>query len=143
MRTLLLAFLTLSALSHAKDWKADDILGIWWTPKKDGRIEIYKEKEKYFGKIVWLIPEERESVDEKNPDKEKRKTPLQGLVNLKNFEFTGDSWEEGTIYDPDNGSTYDCILKLKNINKLKVRGYIGISLLGRTEIFKRYINKKD
>ena len=143
MRTLLLAFLTLSALSHAKDWKADDILGIWWTPKKDGRIEIYKEKEKYFGKIVWLIPEERKSVDEKNPDKEKRKTPLQGLVNLKNFEFTGDSWEEGTIYDPDNGSTYDCILKLENINKLNVRGYIGISLLGRTEIFKRYINKKD
>lgn len=143
MRSLFLTFIFMINIGFAKEWKADDILGIWWTPKKDGRIEIYKEKDKYFGKIIWLIPEERESLDDENPDEDKRKRPLQGLINLKNFEFTGDSWEEGTIYDPDNGSTYDCILKLKNKNKLKVRGFIGISLLGRTEIFKRYNPEKD
>lgn len=138
MRRLILAILLLCNISYANEWKADDILGIWWTPKKDGRIEIYKENDKYFGKIIWLIPENRNNLDDKNPDPDKRNTPLQGLVNLKDFKFNGDYWEEGSIYDPDNGEKYSCKMKLKNKDKLEVRGFIGISLFGRTEIFKRY-----
>ena len=139
MRRLILFFFLFSSFCFAKEWKSDDILGIWWTPKKDARIQIYKEKEKYFGKIIWLIPEERKSLDEKNPDPSKRKTPIQDLINLKNFKFNGEYWEDGKVYDPDNGETYSCTFKLKNKNTLKVRGFIGISLFGRTEVFKRYV----
>ena len=73
MRRLFLILLMISNFALAKEWKADDILGIWWTPEKDGRIEIYKENDKYFGKIIWLIPENRGNKDDKNPDPDKRK----------------------------------------------------------------------
>jgi uncharacterized protein (DUF2147 family) len=51
---------------------------------------------------------------------------------LKGFEKDGDNeYEDGTIYDPKNGKTYSCIIRQKG-NKLSVRGYIGVSLIGRT-----------
>jgi uncharacterized protein (DUF2147 family) len=63
---------------------------------------------------------------------------LIGLVILKDFAFNGkDKWEDGTIYDPNNGKTYSCVIRLKNESALEVRGYIGISLLGRTEVWTR------
>ena len=62
---------------------------------------------------------------------------LVGSVILKNFEFTGKSWEEGTIYDPTNGKTYSCTIKMKKANELEIRGFIGISLLGRTTVWTR------
>jgi uncharacterized protein (DUF2147 family) len=56
---------------------------------------------------------------------------------LKGFEFTGKSWEDGTIYDPNNGKTYSCTIKIKKANELEIRGFIGISLLGRTTVWTR------
>ena len=47
-------------------------------------------------------------------------------------------WSGGTIYDPDSGHTYSCHLELLEANKLKLRGYFGVSLLGRTQIWTRY-----
>jgi uncharacterized protein (DUF2147 family) len=55
-----------------------------------------------------------------------------GTVILKDFKYSGKTWEDGTIYDPKNGKTYSCIIKAKGLNNLDIRGYIGISLLGRT-----------
>ena len=52
---------------------------------------------------------------------------------LKNFVFDGDDeWSDGSIYDPKNGKTYKCYIKFDNPQMLKIRGYIGVSLLGRT-----------
>jgi uncharacterized protein (DUF2147 family) len=51
---------------------------------------------------------------------------------LENFKYNGGTWEEGTIYDPKNGKTYSCIIKKKDNKTLEVRGYVGISLIGRT-----------
>jgi uncharacterized protein (DUF2147 family) len=60
------------------------------------------------------------------------------LPILKDFEFTGKStWENGTIYDPKNGKTYSCYLILQPDKTLKVRGYVGVSMLGRTTIWTR------
>ncbi len=57
-----------------------------------------------------------------------------GLTILKNFEFKSKNvWSDGTIYDPKDGKTYSCKLTLVSNNKLEVRGYVGISLFGRTE----------
>jgi len=125
--------ITASAQSH----KADDILGTWLNQEATGKITLYKENGKYFGKLVWLrtpldsitrLPR----TDKENPDAKLKTLPLIGLVNMKNFSFDGtDEWSGGTIYDPKNGKTYKCYIQFESQNKLKVRGYVGVSLLGR------------
>ena len=65
-------------------------------------------------------------------------TPLLGYKILKDFEYSGKkTWENGTIYDPENGSTYSCTIKLTDKNTIDVRGYIGVSMIGRTDTWKR------
>lgn len=122
----------------AQEFKANDVLGIWLNEDKDAQISIYQEGDKYFGKIVWLknpIDEEtgKPKTDDENPDENLRSVPTLGLIILKNFEFDEDEWNDGTIYDPKSGKTYDCYMIFPDgKEKLKIRGYIGISLLGRT-----------
>jgi len=125
----------------AQDFKADDIVGVWMNEDKDAQVEIYKDNGKYFGKIVWLLnPIDEETnkpkLDDKNEDVSLRDRPVMGLLLLKDFVFDGDDeWEDGTIYDPKNGKTYSCYMEFEDeddMSTLKIRGYIGISLLGRT-----------
>jgi uncharacterized protein (DUF2147 family) len=122
--------------------KGDEIVGYWLTRGKNtAKIQIYKSADKYYGKIVWLSePTEngRPKVDKKNPDAGRRNQQLIGLNLLSDFRFDGDDeWEDGKIYDPESGKTYRCYLTLKDRNTLKLRGYIGVSLLGRTEVWTR------
>lgn len=117
--------------------KADDIIGTWLNQEATGKVTIYKENGKYFGKLVWLrTPNDsvtgQPRTDKENPDAKLKSTPLIGLINLKNFGFNGkDEWSGGTIYDPKNGKTYSCKINFESANKLKIRGYVGVSLLGR------------
>jgi uncharacterized protein (DUF2147 family) len=116
--------------------KGDAILGIWTNPAKDAKFEIYKKDNKFFGKIIWGTG--GDNKDSKNPDPQLRNRDLVGLTILKNFVFSGDNtWEDGSIYDPKNGKTYSCVITLSSLDKLEVRGYLGISLFGRTEIWTR------
>lgn len=127
--------LTIVAQTGTKQ-PADAILGVWLTAKKDGKFQIYKVGNKYQGKLIWGTG--GDELDSKNPDPKLRNKELIGQTLLKDFVYDGDgAWEEGTIYDPREGKTYDCILKLKNNNTLEVRGYVGISLFGRTETWTR------
>ncbi len=125
--------LTASAQTH----KADDILGTWLNQEATGKITLYKENGKYFGKLVWLRePNDKDSglprTDRFNSDPKFQTTPLIGMVNMKNFTFDGsDEWLGGTIYDPKNGKTYKCSIQFDGSAKLKIRGYMGVSLLGR------------
>ncbi len=119
--------------------KADDIVRIWLTAGKEpAKIQVYKSGQKYYGKIVSLknpLKNGKPKMDENNPDKSKRNQQIIGLVILADFEFDDDEWDAGKIYDPESGKTYSCFLTLKDRSTLKVRGYIGVSLLGRTEIW--------
>ena len=124
--------------------KPDDIVGVWLTAGKEpAKIQIYKSGDKYFGKIVWLKnPTENSEpkIDSNNPDKRKRNQQIIGMIILKGFQFDGDDeWDDGEIYDPESGKTYSCYISVKNGNTLKVRGYVGISLFGRTEIWTKTI----
>ncbi len=137
---------------HAQDVKADDIIGVWLTQDNDSYVEIYKEGNKYFGKITWLkTPIDsitgKPEVDDKNENPKLRNRPVMGMKLLTNFVFDGeDEWEDGQIYDPKKGSTYSCYMEFpdkKNKNRLKIRGYIGISLLGRTVYWTRVLKNNN
>jgi uncharacterized protein (DUF2147 family) len=143
-RKTLLLFLCFAVCGHSlfAQVKADDILGYWLTSGKNpAKIQIYKTGNRYSGKIVWLKePNEngRPKTDKKNPNAANHLLPIVGLQILSNFEFNGeDKWHEGQIYDPESGKTYSCHISFKDGSTLKVRGYIGVSLLGRTEYWKR------
>ncbi len=118
-------------------WKGDDILGEWYTAENKTLVKIYKNKyDYYFGKIIWIKTPNDENgkpkLDKENPDPKLRSTPLLNLIILRSFKFEDDKWSSGTIYDPENGKTYKCTLRLEDKNTLHVRGYIGVSAIGRT-----------
>ena len=136
---LIASVLSFKAFSQIK---ADDILGVWLTGGKEpAKIQIYKSREKYYGRIIWLKhPTEngKQRTDGNNPDEAKRNNPIIGLEMLTGFRFDGDDeWKGGDIYDPESGKTYSSYMYLKDKNTLRVRGYVGISLFGRTESWTR------
>lgn len=123
-------------------WKGDDLLGEWYTAENKSLIKIYKNKsDYYFGKIVWMKnPKEdngKEKLDKENPDPKLRDQPLMGLLLLKSFKFEDDKWVGGTIYDPENGKTYKCTIRMDNKKTIQVRGFIGVSAIGRTTTWVR------
>lgn len=110
---------------------ADDLIGKYMTAENKALIEISKRDNKYFGKFLWTKTEGK--LDEKNPVVAERTKPLKGLELLKNFSYDGkNTWNNGTIYDPENGKTYSCKITRDEKGNLSVRGYIGVSLIGRT-----------
>ena len=135
--TFLLLFSTL--ILHANSFAnsgPDVILGEWLSQEKDGKISIYKQGDKYYGKISWGKTPGRK--DAKNHDAKLKNRDLIGLVILQDFKYTGSAWENGKIYDPNSGKTYDCILKVKDNNKvLDIRGYVGMPMFGRTATWTR------
>lgn len=125
---------------------SDAVLGVWKNGEGTGLVQIYKKGDRYFGKIVWLKipnnPDGTPRVDVNNPEEKLRTQPLKGLENLRNFKFVGENkWEEGNIYDPKVGKDYSCEMKLVDDNTLEVRGYIGVSVFGRTDVWKRQVKK--
>ena len=127
--------------------ESDAVLGVWETGSGKARIKIDKNGETFMGRIVWLREPNDETgkpkVDKNNPDEGLRQKPLLGYHLLKNFTYSGNkTWEDGTIYDPENGSTYSCTIAMVDENTLEVRGYIGVTLFGRTDVWKRVIIKK-
>lgn len=131
--------------------QANDVVGHWLNGEGTGIIDIYKTTSgHYAGKIIWLKdPIDPETgaakLDKRNPDKSKRTQPTLGLVNMKGFWFdeADKIWSKGKIYDPKNGKEYSCKMQLAkgSKDKLEVRGYIGISLLGRTDTWTRQVTK--
>ncbi len=131
-----------SILSFSQEG-GDKLIGVWEPSNGKAKVKIEKIGSKYYGKIVWLKepidPETgKPKVDRNNPDESMRSTPIKGYRMLKDFEYTGKKeWSEGTIYDPENGSTYSSTIKMKDENTLDIRGFIGVSALGRTDVWKR------
>lgn len=143
---MLVATLVLPAHAWGQS-DAEKILGVWETGSGKARVKIDKSGEKYVGKIVWLREPNNEEgkpkVDKNNPDENLRTVPLLGYRMLKGFSYTGsNTWEDGTIYDPENGSTYSCEITMTDENTLDVRGFIGVSVFGRTDVWKRVQLKK-
>jgi len=139
MKKLLLLLLAIFSLSSLH---AQDVLGKWKsiddeTGKPKSIIEIYKDGDKYYGKIVQLLTEEnKDGICHTCETKYKDKNII-GLVILKDLVKDDDEYNDGEIMDPKNAKTYSAYIKLVKPDKLKVRGYLGFSLLGRTQYWYR------
>ena len=110
------------------------------TGRETGVVEITRTGDTLSGKVVRIIPGVGDPADPvcrkcDGPEKDQR---ILGMTILKNFHRDGDEWDGGTILDPKTGSIYSSELRLDDGGrKLKVRGYIGISLIGRTQTWIR------
>ena len=141
MRTLInvvALFVLASPLASFAD--VADVNGTWINGDGDGLIAVRAEGAGIRATILGSTgdPVNRPKTDVNNPDPMLRSRPLIGLELFEGFRYDGDGeWSGGTIYDPNNGKTYSCKLKLIGPDRLKVRGFIGISLIGRSETWKR------
>lgn len=111
----------------------DKIIGKWLTSDNRAHIQIFKDGEKYYGKIVWIKdPNDPATgkpwLDKGNPDRTLRTRPVMGLVMLNNFVYDKDEGEfkGGTLYDSRKGETYKGKMWLSDTNTLKMRGYVWI-----------------
>jgi uncharacterized protein (DUF2147 family) len=135
------AFILLFAVALgaiAADDQQSRILGNWLTESKDGIIQIsVTAAGTYEGRIVGGNHPGR--LDEKNPDPALRGKPLRGAIILRDLHYDGGGkWSGGTIYEPDSGRTYKCLVELMSADTLKMRGFIGFSLLGKSQTWTRY-----
>ena len=120
----------------------NSVIGTWVniddeTGVEKSEIVLYIKDGKLYGRIErLLLPEDQGKVCVNCKGKEKDQ-PIEGLIIVKGLEQEGDSWIDGDIMDPANGKLYDCTISLDDVNTLNVRGFIGFSFLGRTQIWKR------
>ena len=126
-----------SSPSIAGQWRTiDDKTG-----KEKSIVEIYIQNGMAIGKIIRVLDKPEGGKDLKC-DKcrgELKNRPVIGLQIINDMTRRGDEWAGGTILDPDNGKTYRCKITLgTDGNHLEVRGFIGISLLGRTQVWQRF-----
>jgi len=137
---LIFVFLIANVCVHASV-NPDDIIGVWIAGGGKGHIQIFKQNGKYYGKILWLRnPKEKNGevqIDRKNPNPAMRNKPIIGTLLLKDFVYKDGEWTDGVIYDTAVGKEYDAYIKLKNINTLALRGYIGFSWMGKTDVWTR------
>ena len=135
--TLLIAALVV----FAAVFNPDAIVGVWSDGHGKGHVQIYKQSGKYYGKIIWLkTPKEpncQPKMDRKNPNESLRNRPVMGLVVLRDFKYDDGEWSSGYIYNPSDGKEYKAYMKMNDDNTLSVRGYVGFSWIGKTDVWKR------
>lgn len=135
-RLTCLTALLLAAVAGADE---SDIEGRWLSGDRSGWIEIRLLAGKPVGVAAGATnAEERARLDDHNPDPALRSRALLGITILRGFEYAGDQvWKGGTIYDPNSGNTYRSSMTLLDRNTLKVRGYIGLAMFGRSDTWTR------
>lgn len=123
-------------VSAAAFAQSDSVLGNWRDPT-GSTIQIYRCDKLVCARVVGLRKDAPSRVDGKNPNPALRSRPLCGLEIGTNFRVaTPGRAEDGRLYDPQSGYTYSGSMTLDG-NKLKLRGYIGLSIFGRTEVWTR------
>ncbi len=140
----LAAILLFSQFQLLADEPGDAILGVWHTTDDKSQVEIFKREKQYCAKVIslkepsWPSDDKagmggKPKNDRNNPDPKLRDRPIVGIEFMTGFVHAGKNrWTDGKIYDPEVGKTYSCKMTLVTTNKLEVRGFVGISLLGRT-----------
>ncbi|CAG5069156.1 hypothetical protein DYBT9623_01892 [Dyadobacter sp. CECT 9623] len=144
-RIIFTTFLLCASIAvNAQTGAADKVIGEWLSEEKDRRIEIYKSGSEYFGRLIWsteLFESDGKTSrkDIRNNDEKLRDRNLQNVNVLSNFIYDSGMWDNGKMYDPQSGKTYNCLMKLRS-ELLEIRSYIGFPLLGKSTYWKRTEN---
>ena len=134
--------LTLLFLVCTSVMLSQDVVGKWKTiDDKTGEtksiVEIFEDDGKIYGKVAEILVEGRKDAVCKECEGKDKDRPIKGLMIIRGLEKDGDEYNSGKILDPENGKLYKCYIELEEEDKLKVRGYIGFSLIGRTQYWYR------
>ena len=125
---------------------AADVLGTWATAEDKSHVEVVpcaEAAEQLCGSIVWLKEPNDDTgqpkLDKNNPDPALQSRPIVGLPLLAGFVKAAepDVWEDGEIYNPEDGDTYSCTMTLLEDGRLEVRGYVGLPLFGKSQTWTR------
>ena len=133
--TLLCIFFTTIGFSQT-------IFGAWnsfdeETNRLESVIEVYEKDDEAFAKITKITNLENQGATCINCSGKRKNAPILGMNILTGLQKEGKEWSGGKILDPKNGKEYKCYIQLLDENTLKIRGYIGFSVFGRTAIWKR------
>ena len=139
MRKLVSFFILVSITTFVN---SQTIFGIWEnrnekTNTVDSYIEVYQKNKKAYAKIIEITDKNKQNIACDKCEGLNKNKPILGMNILTGLKKDGDEWSGGTILDPRNGKVYKCYIKLTNKNKLKIRGYIGVSLFGKTAYWYR------
>lgn len=132
----------ITTFTYAQSLEADKILGVWFSDKKDSKIEIFMSENKYLGKFIWgneMFEKDGKTSrkDTENPNPKMRNKDRLGLVFLTNLKYEDGEYTGGTVYDPRKGRSANAKVKLKGNDKLELRAFIGVSIFGQTYTFTR------
>jgi uncharacterized protein (DUF2147 family) len=141
LKTLTLGALALgTALLPVEAANPDAIEGIWLTENGKSKVQISEQGGHLSGRLIWLkdpLRDGKPKLDMHNESASLRGRPLIGLTLIHGFSFKNGRWEDGKIYNPEDGKTYSCTLALKDPGTLEVRGYVLNPLLGKTQTWKK------
>jgi len=139
LQALLIAAWVMGLIFVASKAFAATPVGLWFAEGGAAQVQVFPCGDEFCGKVVWLrspLGEDGcELRDSNNPDSTLRSRTIIGLLvltGLKPEDEDRGAWSGGSIYDPTSGHTYSCQARLEGNNKLFLRGYFGIQLLGRT-----------
>jgi uncharacterized protein (DUF2147 family) len=108
------------------------------TGKPQSVVRIYEEEGKLLARLEKILTPGDEGRTCAKCRDDRKDLPLIGLVVMRNMKLVDGEYRDGDILDPDSGSIYRCRLRLEDGGrKLKVRGFLGISLFGRSQTWER------
>lgn len=146
MKNVPITVVAAAAIVYSAAWGQNSTpLGLWkniddHTNKPAALIRITEIEGQFQGRIEKIFPEPGESA---NPlcvecEGDLKNQPVVGMTILKGLRVAGDEYTGGRILDPDSGKIYRCTVKIVDGgNKLIIRGFVGIPLLGRSQVWLR------
>ena len=120
---------------------ADQVIGEWWTENNQGRVRISRDKDgTYRGTTTCCVHDhdpDNPAIDAHNPNPKLQARSTVGIVIFWKLKYDDGAYVDGYVYNPRNGKTYRIEMKIVDRETLKIRGYMGIPLLGQTQLWKR------
>lgn len=139
-------FFFIILVTSSQGQNADFIIGKWSTENNEGVVEIFKQGEKYFAKLIALKTSNdtngKPRKDSNNKEDKLKTRNLLGILIFGDMEYSSEEkqWENGYVYDPDMGHTADGIITMMDNNTIKVKGYAGFKWVSLSQIWKRKLN---
>lgn len=127
--------------AFAQKAQPQDIVGIWQAEDKHLKLEMFNVGNEYSAKLLFgrkLVEQDGVTFkqDVNNPDPALRSRSLKEIVFVKGLSWQNGRWSGGTIYDATSGKTYSCQVDLVD-GKLRLKGYLGVPMLGETIVLVR------